>query len=174
LVFLDETGLMLQPLCRRTWAPRGDTPVLKAWDRHDRWSVIGTLSLAPWALRLGCHFRFFDHNITAEEVRDFLRQLHRQLRRPLILVLDRWGVHRKAIRLLGPQAARWLRVEWLPGYAPELNPVEHLWNHTKWGDLANLVPTDADDLYQAAHRSLYDQQRDPQRLYSCFRAAKLI
>jgi DDE superfamily endonuclease len=173
LVFLDETGLMLQPLRRRTWAPRGHTPVLKTWDRHDRWSVLGVLSLAPWALRLGCYFRFYDHNITAEEVRDFLRRLHRQLRRPLIVVLDRWGVHRKAVRLLTERSADWLRVEWLPGYAPDLNPVEHLWNHTKWGDLANLVPDDADHLYREAHQSLSNQRGDPNRLYSCFRAAGL-
>jgi transposase len=173
LVFLDETGLMLQPLRRRTWAPRGDTPVLCAWDRHDRWSVLGSLSMAPWALRLGCYFRFYDHNITAEEVRDFVRMLHRQLRRPLIVVLDRWGVHRKAIRLLQERKPRWLHVEWLPAYAPELNPVEHLWNHTKWGDLANFVPDDAQHLRQAAQQSLNDQRYDPERLYSCFRAAEL-
>ena len=71
-MFLDETGLMLQPLRRRTWAPCGKTPVLRAWDRRDRWSVLGALSLAPWAWRLGCYFNFFDHNITAEEVRAFL------------------------------------------------------------------------------------------------------
>jgi transposase len=173
LVFLDETGLMLQPLRRRTWAPQGDTPVLRVWDRHDRWSVLGCLTLAPWALRLGCYFRFYDHNITAEDVRDFVRMLHRQLRRPLIVVLDRWGVHRKAIRLLRAQEPSWLHVEWLPAYAPELNPVEHLWNHTKWSDLANFVPDDANHLRRAAEQSLHDQRDDPSRLYSCFRAAEL-
>jgi transposase len=173
LVFLDETGLMLQPLRRRTWAPQGNTPVLCAWDRHDRWSVLGALSLAPWALRLGCYFRFHDHNITAEDVGSFLRILHRQLRRPLIVVLDRWGVHRKAVRLLKEQSAPWLQVEWLPAYAPELNPVEHLWNHTKWADLANFIPDDAEHLRGAAQQSLTDQRNDPQRLYSCFRAAQL-
>lgn len=164
---------MLQPLCRRTWAPRGDTPVLRAWDRHDRWSVLGALSLAPWALRLGCYFRIRGRNITAEEICDFLRQLHRQLRRPLIVVMDRWSVHRKAVRLLEAGGAGWLRVEWLPGYAPELNPVEHLWNHTKWGDLANFVPENAEHLYRAAQGSLSKQRDDPARLYSCFRAAGL-
>ena len=41
VVFLDESGFMLQPLRRRTWAPRGQTPVQYAWDRHDRFSVLG-------------------------------------------------------------------------------------------------------------------------------------
>ena len=148
--------------------------MLRAWDRHDRWSVLGALTLAPWAWRLGCYFNFFKHNITAEDVRDFLLRLHRQLQRPLIVVLDRWSVHRKAVRLLKEQSVDWLQVEWLPAYAPELNPVEHLWNHTKWGDLANFVPDDAHHLYRAAQQSLSDQRRDPPRLDSCFRAAALL
>jgi transposase len=135
---------------------------------------MGALSMAPWALRLGCYFRFYDHNIMAEEVVGFLRMLHRQLRRPLIVVLDRWGVHRKALRLLQVQRAPWLQqIEWLRAYAPELNPVEQLWNHTKWGDLANFIPDNAQHLRQVAQQSLRQQQSNPRRLYSCFQAAKL-
>jgi transposase len=174
LVFLDETGLMLQPLVRRTWAPRGQTPVLRSWDRHDRWSVMGALTVAPWALRLNFYFEFFDHNIQAENVCCFLRRLHHQLRRPLIVVLDRWGVHRKAVRLLQEQGVQWLRPQWLPAYAPELNPTEHVWNHTKWGDLANFIPDDAEHLRQAAYQSFVAQHHDPPRLNSCFRATQLV
>ena len=46
IVFIDETGFRLQPVNRRTWAPCGKTPVQRAWDRYDRLSVIGTLSLS--------------------------------------------------------------------------------------------------------------------------------
>jgi putative transposase len=173
LVFLDETGLMLQPLVRRTWAPRGQTPWLDCWDRHDRWSVIGALTVAPWARRLNFYFEFFDHNIQTEDVLAFLRRLHRQLRRPLIVVLDRWSVHRKAVGLLEQQRTDWLRPEWLPSYAPELNPTEHVWNHTKWGDLANFVAEDKQHLRRAVHLSFLDQHNDPNRLDACFRAAEL-
>jgi hypothetical protein len=74
-VFLDESGFMLQPLRRRTWAPRGQTPIQNAWDRHDRLSVLGALSLAPWALRIGLYFGLYDHNITAADVVKFVKQL---------------------------------------------------------------------------------------------------
>jgi transposase len=174
LVFLDETGLMLQPLVRRTWAPRGQTPVLRSWDRHDRWSVIGALTVAPWAWRLNFYFEFFSQNIRAEEVATFLCRVHRQLRRPVIVVLDRWGVHRKAVRLLQERGARWLRTEWLPAYAPELNPTEHVWNHTKWGDLANFVPDDKEHLRRAAQHSFIEQHHDPPRLAACLQAAQLF
>ena len=170
-MFLDESGFMLQPLRRRTWAPRGQTPVQYAWDRHDRFSVLGALSLAPWALRIGLYFRLFDRNVAAADVVDFVKQLHRQLGRPLIVVWDRWSVHRSAARQLGHY--HWLQVEYLPAYAPELNPVEAVWNHTKYDDLANFVPADADDLRRSIVASLNHQRADAGLKYSCFRYAQV-
>ena len=61
----------------------------------------------------------------------FLSQLHRQVQRQLILVCDRWSVHRSAVRRLQQAGAKWLSVEWLPPYAPDLNPVEALWSHSE-------------------------------------------
>jgi transposase len=172
VVFLDESGFMLQPLRRRTWAPRGHTPVQYSWDRHDRWSVIGALSLAPWALRIGVYFRLYDHNIVAAEVVEFVQQLHRQLGRRLILVWDRWSVHRSAARQLAH--FDWLQVEYLPAYAPELNPVEAMWNHTKYSDLANFIPDDAHHLNDSITASLNDQRQDPRLKHSFFRYADLL
>lgn len=172
MVFLDESGFMLQPLRRRTWAPRGQTPIQYAWDRHDRWSVIGALSLAPWALRIGVYFRLYDHNIVADDVVEFVKQLHRQLGRKLILVWDRWSVHRSAARRLSRY--RWLQIEWLPSYAPELNPVESMWNHTKYSDLANFIPDDARHLGQAIRSSITHQRSDAYLKHSFFRHAHLI
>lgn len=171
MVFLDESGFMLQPLRRRTWAPRGKTPSQDAWDRHDRLSVLGALSLAPWALRIGIYFRLYDHNVRAFEIVEFIQQLHRQLGRPLIVVLDRWSVHRSAARQLA--GYDWLSVEWLPAYAPELNPVEALWNHTKYTDLANFIPDDTEHLRKSIHASLAEQNHDPYLKYSFFRSAQL-
>jgi transposase len=171
-VFLDESGFMLQPLRRRTWAPRGRTPVHYAWDRHDRWSVIGALTLAPWALRIGLYFQFYDHNIVAPDVVSFVKHLHRQLRRDLIVIWDRWNVHRSAAKQLS--RFRWLSIEYLPSYAPELNPVEAVWNHTKYSDLANFIPDDVDHLQRAIRDSLDDQRSDPYLKHSYFRYTDLV
>jgi transposase len=162
---------MLQPLRRRTWAPRGQTPVQYAWDRHDRFSVLGALSLAPWALRIGLYFRLFDHNVTAVDVVEFIKQVHRQLGRRLIVVWDRWSVHRSAARQLADYD--WLQVEYLPAYAPELNPVEAVWNHTKYGDLANFVPAGTEHLRHSIVDSLNHQRTDSRLKYSCFQQAHL-
>ena len=164
---------MLQPVNRRTWAPRGQTPIQYASARHDRLSVIGAITLSPTRQRIGTYWQFYDDNIVAADVAAFLRGLYRQLRRPLIVVLDRLNAHRKAIRLLQADDARWLTAEWLPAYAPDLNPVEAMWSCTKHGDLANFTPDDLYELGEGVVDSLVRQYRDTRIKRSYFHTAQL-
>jgi hypothetical protein len=170
-VFTDETGLMLQPLVRRTWHPRGWRPVMYCWDRHDRLSSMASLTLAPRRRRIGLYFRMHKKNVTAEQAEAFLRDVQRRLRRSVILVLDRWAVHRKAAKALFGDRRFW--IEWLPPYAPDLNPVEQVWDHTKYADLANYIPDDVRDLEIEADMSLDDLRTQPALLRSFFHWAKL-
>jgi len=172
-VFLDETGFLLQPLNRRTWAPRGETPVQYASARHDRLSAIGAVTLSPQRKRINTYWQFYDGNIVATDVVAFLRHLHRQIGRRLIVVLDRFNVHRKAARLLKERGASSLTIEWLPAYAPDLNPVEAMWRCTKYGDLANYTPANLDDLTEAATDSLISQYGDHRTKRSYFQTAML-
>jgi transposase len=162
---------MLTPLVRRTWAPRAQTPVMYSWDRHDRLSVIAALSRSARRKRIGLYFAMYEKNITAEEVEAFLRQVQRSLGRKLIVVMDRWSVHRKAATALFGDERFW--IEWLPPYAPELNPVEYLWDHTKYGDLANYIPDDLLELELEFDWSVDRARRRPKLLRSFFHAAKL-
>ena len=173
VVFLDETGFLLQPVNRRTWAPKGETPIQYASARHDRLSAIGAVTLSPERRRINTYWQFYSSNVVATDVVAFLRALHQQIGRNLIVVLDRFNVHRKAVRLLHEQAARWLAVEWLPAYAPDLNPVEAMWSCTKYGDLANYVPGNLTELKDAVITSLLSQygHTPTKRIY--FRTAKL-
>jgi transposase len=107
------------------------------------------------------YFDLHDHNIDSNTFERFVRWLRQRLRRPLILVLDRWQVHRSAVRRLVDRFGRSLVIEWLPPYAPELNPVEQVWSHTKYGDLANYIPEDvatlADEVLASVHRTASSQ-----------------
>jgi len=162
---------MLQPLVRRTWAPRGQTPVMYSWDRHDRLSVIAGLSLSARRRRVGLYFAIHHKNVKAEDVETFLRQVQRTLGRKVIVVMDRWAVHRKAAKDLFGDERFW--IEYLPPYAPDLNPVDKLWGHTKHDDLANFIPEDLPDLEGALECS-FDQTRErPNLLRSFFHAAEL-
>jgi transposase len=103
----------------------------------------------------------------------YLRELHRQHRRPLIVVMDRLNAHRSAVRRLHERGARWLHVEWLPAYAPDLNPVEPLWSQAKFTELANFIPDDVHHLHDAVIETIGDLQFQPKLLRSFFQAAKL-
>ncbi len=164
---------MLQPLCRRTWAPRGKTPIQRAWDRHDRLSVIAGITISPRRRHLGLYFHIRPHNIRGPDMVKFLRDVHRHVRRPIIVVWDRSSVHRSAARLLREADCKWLQVEYLPSYAPDLNPIEGLWSHIKHSDLANYVPDDIDALFDATANSLDDHRFNQRLLRSFFGWAKL-
>ena len=71
---------------------------------------------------------------------DFLTDLRREFRgRRVILVWDGLPSHKSRAMQAYLRAQRsWLTVERLPGYAPDLNPVELVWGNVKGGELANL------------------------------------
>lgn len=164
---------MLQPSCRRTWAPRGQTPVQYGWDRHDRLSATNFITLSPSRLRLGLYFRLQPRNVCAEDLVSAVREVHRHLRRPLILVWDRSGPHRGAARMLLANKPSWLRIEWLPPYAPDLNPTEQCWNQAKNTDLANFLPDDVGRLKRAVRKSFVRQRGNQDLLRSFFKTAYL-
>jgi len=173
LMFLDESGFMLQPVCRRTWAPSGQTPIQYAWDRHDRLSAISLIGVSPIRRRLSLYFQLLPENVNAADTIWLLRQLHRHYRRKVVLVWDRWSVHRSAAAYFEQRHPEWFEFEWLPAYAPDLNPVEQCWNHTKYSDLANFIPDDLDHLEGAVTKSISSQADDQRLLQSYFAYCKL-
>lgn len=161
---------MLQPVVRRTWAPRGQTPIQHQWDRHDRLSVAGALTISPKRHRCRLYFRIHTQNIQGPDEVAFLRQLRRHVRGKVVVIWDRWSVHRSVpVRQYCQKHAGRLRVEWLPSYAPELNPVEGVWSHTKYGALANFAPRDIDDLDTAVRASIGSKSHDQALLHSFLR-----
>jgi transposase len=136
--------------------------------------VLGALTCAPHRRRLGFLFRLFPTNIRTPAMLAFLAALQRQVRRPLLVVLDRWSVHRAAVGHLRRRRPPWLAgFSWLPSYAPALNPVEQGWNHTKYSDLANYVPDTLEQLHEAVGFSRASKHYQPILLRSFFQYAKL-
>jgi hypothetical protein len=142
LVFLDESGFMLTPSVRRTWAPRGQTPILDAWDRRDRISAISSITVSPHNRRLNLYFDLLEDNVNvhAQDIVDYLRKLKAQLGGPLTVLWDNGRVHDRAklVRAFLAEHPE-IHTERLPAYAPELNPDELVWAWTKYGRLGNLA-----------------------------------
>lgn len=97
LVFLDESGFLLIPNVRKTWAPVGQTPILRHSYKRDRISAISAVTVSPSRKRLGLYFRFHTTNITGVEVIGFLRHLLRHLRGPIVLLWDGGTIHKRVI-----------------------------------------------------------------------------
>jgi putative transposase len=176
IVLIDETGLLLNPLVRRTLAPCGQTPSLPVTGgTHRKVSVIAGLSLSPIAHHLGLYFRTVaDGYFNNVGVADFVRELLRHLRGKVIVVWDNGRMHKgDPIRQLLADYPR-LSLAYLPPYAPDLNPVEQLWNYLKYGQLANYVPQHLQQLDDRVVEILVDAKFDPGRLQSCYNNTPLI
>ncbi len=165
---------MLQPLRRRTWAPRGQPPRQKVAVRHHRRvSAIGAVSLSPQQTRAQLYFNLTTDSFTTERVCHFLRQLHRQLRRKVIIIWDRLNAHRSAANRFASEHPDWFQFEWLPAYSPELNPVEFCWSHTKYHELANFAPENVTSLEAAVASCLGNKHRHQSLLHAWLNHAKV-
>jgi len=172
IVFIDESGFMLIPPVRKTWSPRGQTPIVHHHDDHDRISVISGISISPIIKRLGLYYSLYDENITQEQVCDFLRYLLMHLRGPVIVIWDNARPHKgKMIRELCQKFKR-LHLEPLPPYAPELNPDEGVWSQAK-EELANGRPDTFGDLWWDLLDTLDEIAFSPSCLRACIHKSDL-
>jgi transposase len=127
LLFEDETGVHENGPVGRTWGERGRTPVVAVTGTRRRVNVISAIS--P---RGRLWFRCYSGNLTAILFVEFLEALLSDTTKRLVLVLDRHPAHIAAYtRRFIHKNRRRLRVHFLPGYAPDLNPDEHVWSYIK-------------------------------------------
>ena len=149
---------------RRSWSPRGRTPVLYQVGRHrQKISVIAALCVAPERRRLRLYFRLLPNaNVNATALIRFLRHLRRQLRGPVVLVWDRLNSHvgKQMRAFVADTPDLWPCL--FPPYAPELDPVEYVWSYLKTHPLANHASPDVTALAATARhhgRSIQRRQR---------------
>jgi DDE superfamily endonuclease len=165
LCFADEAGQTLRPAKARTWAPRGQTPIVKVTAKGSgRISIAGLTCYRP-----GHHsrliYRTMIHKGRKGEKKGFrepdfaalLDAAHQQLTGPIVLVWDNLQGHVSAAMRKLIATRPWLRVYTLPSYAPELNPVESVWSHLK-RSLANLAAGNATHLARLAKNRLKKMQ----------------
>jgi transposase len=161
---------------RRTLAPRGKTPILKSWDRHDRISALSAVTVSPKRRRLGLYFYLLpdDANVHGEDTVAYLKQLRRHIPGPMTILGDKGNVHDRAkvVRAYLAQHPE-IVTEPLPSYAPETNPDEGVWGHTKYGRLANFTPEDTAELRSILVEELERIHRRPELLAAFIRHAEV-
>ena len=135
IVFCDQSGFYLLPMVVRTYAPVGKTPILKENLTRDHLSAMSGITLEG-----KLYMTFQDRAFKGEDAVGFLKHLMRRIPGKLLVVWDGSPIHRsRAVKdFLSSGAARRVRLEQLPGYAPDLNPDEGIWKHLKCVELKNL------------------------------------
>jgi transposase len=147
---------------RRTWAPKGQTPVLRQPFNWKRLSSIGMIAYRPLTGQARVLFSLGPGNVASDWVMRGVCSLRRHVRGPVILLWDGLPAHRSTItRRYLEQQRHWLRVERLPAYAPELNPVEAMWANLSARELANLCPETLGELAIHVHRGVRRIRRRP-------------
>lgn len=142
---------------RATWAPRGQTPVLTHRFSWTRMSMSGALAYRPDRSQAMFVFQIKNGSYNTASLIEFLTDLREHLNaQPVTLIWDRLSAHRSADMKAWLAGQRyWLRVEQLPGYAHDLNPMELVWGNVKATELANLCPDDITEAHAAAQSGLY-------------------
>jgi transposase len=142
LVFVDESGFMLAPTSRVTYAPRGKPPVIKVSDPHGRVSVAGALIVSPMGKRLRFLYHLLPDNVNfhGDSAMGFLVEICQQVSGPITIVWDRFSIHSSDPVNHYLERHRRISVEEFPAYAPELNPVDNAWFYLKYDRLPNFAP----------------------------------
>lgn len=170
LVFVDESGFYLLPGVVKTYAPEGRTPVLRAKYTRDHLSVMGGMTPAGTVYTL-----VRQEPLNGLHTVEFLAHLRRLAGERLLVIWDGSPIHRRAevTEFVANSGGR-IRVEALPGYAPDLNPWdEGGWHHLKDVQMRNLACRDLEELHEQFHLALGRLRRRPNLIRSFFAQAGL-
>ncbi len=171
MIFVDEAGFYLLPMAVATWAPVGQTPVLRVPLTRDHLSAISGIT-PDGRLFLQVRQSAYDANAVVA----FLRILLRKIPGKILIIWDGSPIHRaQPIKdFLKRGAARRLWLEQLPGYAPDLNPDEGIWNYLKRVELANMCCPTLGALYTELIRARERLRHTRLIIRSCFTECGLV
>ena len=168
LVFIDETGFMMTPTIRRTFAAPGVTPINKVSDPHGRISVIAAVSISPKRKQLGWHYHLLKDNMNfrGPDVVEFLKSLAEEVGNSLTIIWDSIIIHWSDVVAACMATHPRIVSEFFPPYAPELNPVDRAWFYIKYDRLPNLTPATTAQLRSSVERELKAIRAAPSLLRS--------
>lgn len=164
----------MNPSIKATWAPRGKTPVVVYRNRHHKKvSVLGALALSRQGTVTVLTDWYPGSYVRGEEAAAFLLRLLRDVAGPIEMIWDNLQAHKSPLVKAVVREHPRLTVHYLPPYAPDLNPVEHLWSQAKYHRMANHAIDDLETLESEARRHVGDIAKEQHLLQACFASAEL-
>jgi transposase len=169
LYFSDEAGVRSDFHAGTTWALKGQTPIVPATGQRFGMNLISAIS--P---RGDFRFMTVEGRMNAEKFIEFLKRLIHNAPHPVFLVVDRHPSHRakKVLAFVRSTEGR-LRLFFLPPYAPDLNPDEHVWNHLKNHGVGKQAIRSRDQFRKVVLGHMRSLQRLPDLIRSFFRDSHL-
>jgi transposase len=168
-VFVDESGFYLLPGVVKTYGPRGQTPVVDEWQTRDHLSAMAGVTTDGRIYSL-----VRPTSLNGAHSVEFLIHLGRMVSGRVLVIWDGSPIHRRAeIQEFVAATDGGVRLERLPSYAPDLNPVEWLWKHLKEVELRNLTCLDLEQLHMELHLALGRVRQRRNLVFSFFEGAGL-
>lgn len=171
LVFIDESGIYLLPGIVRTYGPKGETPVVDYKLTRDHLSVMAGVMPSGKLYTL-----VRQDPLTSLESVVFLKHLLVQTGKKLLVIWDGSPIHRWGAvqEYLAGEGTKRVHVEPLPGYAPDLSPLDRgLWQHLKHVEMRNRSCMDLEELHLEFHLAIGRVRQKPRLIRSYFAAAGL-
>lgn len=163
--FWDESGFRADSVQGKTWAPVGETPVVKVPGQRQSISAASAVSAkgAFW-------FATYKGGLNGDLFVELLKKLMFRRKKPLHLVLDGLPAHKtKVVKAYVASTEGKLTLHFLPGYAPELNPDELVWSHAKRTGNARRPLQKGEKLEQRIAVQLAEIGNNPKLVRSFFR-----
>jgi transposase len=169
-VFVDEAGFYLLPAGVWTYAPKGQTPILRVPLTRDHLSAISAITPDG---RL--YMMVQEDAFKGPAIVRFLRHLLRHIPGKLLIIWDGLPAHHgQAVKdFLKQGAAQRIHLERLPGYAPDLNPDEGIWRYLKYVELKNLCCLTLDQLRCELRKATARLRHKTDVILACFKYARL-
>ena len=166
IFFADEAGVRSDFHSGRTWAPKGQTPVVRVTGARFGFNLVSAVS-PKGQMR----FMVVKGKVNAAPFCEFLRRLVFKAEKPIFLILDGHPVHRsaKVKRFVESQEGK-LEIFFLPPYSPELNPDESVWNDLKNNGIGRMSIAGPDDMKSKVVDYMKAMQRTPDLIRSFFQA----
>jgi transposase len=166
IFFLDETGVRSDPVLGRTWAPKGHTPEVATSGRRQSVNAISAVNQ-----RGEFWFKVYAGRLNKDRFVAFLKSFMRGRKYPVMLIVDGHPAHRAGLVRDHVQSQKGkLEIYFLPGYAPELNPDEFVWNHLKKQGVSKKPLRQGESLRARVQADLENIKQAPKLVQSFFRA----
>jgi transposase len=164
IFFADEAGCRNDHQSGTTWAPVGETPVVKFTAKRESIGMISAVSM-----RGKMSWMIFEGSMNSARFIDFLRELISDVRGKVFLIVDNVSYHKSAkVNAWVEQHANQIELFFLPGYSPDLNPDEWVWKNVKNDHVARIVPNRPGHLYEIAEKALRMLRNTPEKIRSFF------